>query len=191
MVRFLMVLMVVMVAPVWADGVLISRVELKGSAPYYTEAVLSKVGEFWLYGAGSEDYILEPGKLVSVPVGKNQVCLAGGYLSWWNGPKKLFAEPFVYYSREVNKVSIVTKLYAYIPLNGGNLGLGFDEISLNYRVDNDMKVGLTTYVWNEDQATTFKYGPQVSIVRGKCSFNLRYLTGGDQDIFRFQMAQAF
>lgn len=168
----------------WADTTMIGRFTTAGGQDL---GLCTKYGEVWGFGLDQDHPIVEVGKVV--PVG---TAYLGGYLSYWSGSKKLYAELFGVYSKDFGKLRFKAKGFAYLPLNGGKIALGSDEISLAYKVGKNVRLGGLVHLWKTDgEAVLTAAGFQMECNLGKkTSLTLRH-TQGDLGQTRLFISQTF
>jgi len=186
MFRALILAMVLVMASsaLGADTTVIGRFTGRGSQDL---GVCTEIGEIWGFCLDQRYPTIEVGKVV--PVGEAYL---GGYLSYWSGPRQYYAEPFGVYSRTAGNLRFKVAGFVYLPLNGGKVALGSDEVSLNYKIAKGVSLGALIHFWQtEGEEALEASGLQIEwSPDSKTSLTLR-ATHGTLGQIRLAVSQSF
>lgn len=167
-----------------ADMTVIGRFTADGGRDL---GLITKYGEIWTLGIEQPHPTIEIGKVVLY--GNAYV---GGYVSYWGSSRKMFLEPFAVYAKEFGEVRLRAKAYAYLPINGGKVSIGSDEISLTYKISNNTRIGPLVNFWKQDgEDTLTSAGFQIECQLDRSTSFILRKTEGDLAQIRLAVCHTF
>lgn len=164
MVRVLLVSILFVTVPSFAQNTLLQRVDLSPNrGPYAVTAVITPDIELWAFGwQNKQEVDLEVGRLV--PIGN---FLVGGYAVAWPDSGKYFAMPWVTYTGKLGNAEAVANLSMYLPINGGPTIFYSSEIAVRWPVNRHLSAGVAASFWEQDSGPMpLQFGPSLRFSSG-------------------------
>lgn len=180
----IILVLVVLAVSAEAGMTLVARMTAEGG---HDIGLCTKYGEVWGFSLDQQRPTIEIGKVV--PSGDAYV---GGYLSYWSSTKELYLEPFGLFVKDFGNVRLRAKGFAYLPLNGGKVAVGSDEISLTYKVSPKVRIGAIAHFWKAEGEDALKaVGGQLEWIADERTSMILRATEGDLAQVRLTVCRCF
>lgn len=116
-----------------------------GRKPSFTYSLVAANGlRTWGLGANTRTPVWDFGWVTPKPVrlATHLTTMVGGYVSYWQGEKKAYLEPWSITAWRQGKVTVTAKASVYLPVNGGPIKVYSDHACATYVVVPGWSVGL-------------------------------------------------
>lgn len=168
-----------------------------GRKPSYTLGLADGSGlRAWGFGANTAAPVWEVGWVTprSLRVASHLTVLAGGYVSYWQGERSLYVEPWCLTKWQQGRWCASIKLSGYIPVTGQGWKLFSDNAEASYRLTPRWSVGLAAGdAWLvSGKKPRVGVGATTTFRTGTVSITVRALHGiNEPDGVRFETSLPF